>query len=182
MIAAGIRVNGKEEVRLYIIRDIRSFFQRNERVVRARKNHLRAGQALLNDFSQPQRHVQAEILLHQSRRPDRSGFAPAAAFADLDFKFFAVEPALRTAAGAPPATEPMIALLEFPAGAGSGFSLEFLAATFWTDLPALFDPALASSPSACSPRFALAVRTVAVPEFPYRSIKSCVGLFFNEAV
>jgi hypothetical protein len=48
----------------------------------------------------------------------------------LDFKFFAVEPALRLAAGAPAATEPLIALLEFPAGAGSGFSLEFLAATF----------------------------------------------------
>ena len=84
MVAAGIRMNGKEEVRLGIIRDIRSFFQRNERVIRPRKNHFRAGQTLLNDFSQPQRYVQAKILLHQPGRPNRPGVMPAMTGIDHD--------------------------------------------------------------------------------------------------
>jgi hypothetical protein len=116
-----------------------------------------------------------------------SGFALPSALADLDFKFFAVEPALFPDGGAPLATEPAMALFEIAPGAGeSGLPLESFAATFWTLLPELFGPALepsfARSSSACSARFALAVRTAAVPEFPYRSIKSCVGLFVNEAV
>jgi hypothetical protein len=107
---------------------------------------------------------------------------------DFDFEFLAVEAASRPTPGAPPpATEPLMALFEFASGAGgSGFTFELFAATFWTLLAVMFDPApdasLALSPFACSPRFALAVRTAAIPEFPYRSIKSCVGLFVSEAV
>jgi hypothetical protein len=75
-----------------------------------------------------------------------SGFGLPSALADLDFKFFAVEPALLPAGGAPLATEPAMALFEIAPGAGeSELPLESFAATFWTLLPELFGPALEPS-------------------------------------
>ena len=76
-IAAGIRVNGNEQIGFSLIGDIGALFQRHERVIRARVNDVRSRQALLDNLSQPQRHVQAQIFLHQAGRPDGSRVVPA---------------------------------------------------------------------------------------------------------
>src|SRR5882724_978587 len=52
---------------------VRAFFQRNKRVIGTREHHIRAGEPLLNDFSQPQCHIEAQIFFHQACWPDRSG-------------------------------------------------------------------------------------------------------------
>src|SRR2546426_9267795 len=48
------------------VRDARPFLQRNEGVVRTRIHHICAGQPLLDDLAEPQRHIQAQIFLHRS--------------------------------------------------------------------------------------------------------------------
>ncbi len=83
-ILAGIGVHGNKQVSLGFVGDFRAPFQRNERVILARKHDIRAGQSLLNYFAEAQRHVQAQIFFHQSRWPDRSGVVAAVSRVDHD--------------------------------------------------------------------------------------------------
>ena len=55
------------------------FFERNERIVLARVNHFSAGQLLLDQAAEPQRHVEAQIFFHQAVRTDRSRVVAAVA-------------------------------------------------------------------------------------------------------
>ncbi len=84
VILAGIGVHGNEQVGLRFIGDFRAALQRNESVVVAREDHFGAGQFLLNEFSEPQRDIEAQIFLHQSGRSDGPGIVPAVPGIDHD--------------------------------------------------------------------------------------------------
>ncbi len=61
-----------KQVSLRFVRDVRPLFQGNKSVIRSCIDNLGIRQFLLDQFSQPQRHVQAQVFLHQSRWPNRS--------------------------------------------------------------------------------------------------------------
>ena len=66
-------MNRDEHVRLRFVRNVCTLFERNKRVIGTREHHIRAGEPLLNDFSQPQRHIEAQIFFHQACWSNRSG-------------------------------------------------------------------------------------------------------------
>ncbi len=84
VVPARIRMNGNKQVGLGLVGNIRPLFQRNKRIVRTRVHHVRARQALLDDFPQPQRHIQAQVFLHQASWANRSGIVAAVACIDHD--------------------------------------------------------------------------------------------------
>ena len=66
-------MNRDEHVRLRFVRNVRAFFQWNKRVIGTREHHIRSREPLLNDFSQSQRHIEAQIFFHKACGPNRSG-------------------------------------------------------------------------------------------------------------
>jgi hypothetical protein len=56
-------VNRQEEVCLLLVGDVGAFFERDKRIVCAREDDFRTGEALLDELSEPPRYVQAKILL-----------------------------------------------------------------------------------------------------------------------
>ncbi len=81
---AGIRVDGNKQIGLRAVRDGGALLERHKSVVVARVDHVRAGQLLLDQRSQAQRHVEAQILLHQAVRTDGAGVVAAVAGVDHD--------------------------------------------------------------------------------------------------
>ena len=60
-------MDGEEQIGFPFVGDGGAAFERDERIVRARVDHLRA-QALLDQFAEPQSDVQNQILLQQALR------------------------------------------------------------------------------------------------------------------
>jgi len=75
-----------KQIRLGLVRDVRPLFQWNKRLSsEPRVDHIRSpASRLLDDFPEPQRHIQAQVFLHQPGRANRSRIVPAVTAVDHD--------------------------------------------------------------------------------------------------
>src|SRR3989449_9627836 len=72
-------MDGDEQVSPGLIGDGCALLERDERIALARVDALGAQEPLLDDLSQPQGNIQAEIFLHQSGGADRAGIPASVA-------------------------------------------------------------------------------------------------------